>query len=117
MNDIFELKQLNPNMGEFEYEMLQGILNVENGFSNPAYGLTFEDFKSWLVEVDKHSKGECLPEGWIPYTTYILYVNNMPVGYGRIRHSSLEYLDSLIMYVLISLSQLLQYVFSICPHI
>lgn len=28
-----ELKQLSTDMGKLEYEMLQGILEVENGFS------------------------------------------------------------------------------------
>lgn len=36
-----ELKQLDINMGKEEYDMLQGIIDGENGFSNPAYQLTF----------------------------------------------------------------------------
>ena len=91
-----ELKQINVNMGDLEYDMLQDILSVENGFTNPAYGLTYEEFKSWLVEMDNHSRGDLLPEGWIPYTTYILYIDDIPVGYGRIRHSSSEYLETVI---------------------
>ncbi len=31
-----------------------------------------------------------MPEGWIPYTTYVFYVDDIPVGYGRVRHSSSE---------------------------
>lgn len=91
-----ELKQINTNMKEQEYEMLQGILDVENGFTNPAYGLSYQDFKNWLQEMDNHSKGISLPEGWVPYTTYILYVDDIPVGYGRIRHSSSEYLETVV---------------------
>lgn len=91
-----ELKQINTNMKEQEYEMLQGILDVENGFTNPAYGLPYQDFKNWLQEMDNHSKGISLPEGWVPYTTYILYVDDIPVGYGRIRHSSSEYLETVV---------------------
>lgn len=34
-----ELKQLDVNMTEQEYCMLQGIHDVENGFTNPAYNL------------------------------------------------------------------------------
>ena len=41
-----ELKQLDINMENQEYEMFQGILDVENGFTNPAYGLTCEEYKS-----------------------------------------------------------------------
>lgn len=91
-----ELKQVNIDMGELEYQMLQGILEVENGFTNPAYNLSYNEYKKWLQDVDNHSRGIDLPKGWIPYTTYILYINAIPVGYGRIRHSSSEYLETVI---------------------
>ncbi len=91
-----ELKQLSVNMTEQEYVMFQGILDIENGFTNPAYNLTYKEYKKWLQEVDNHSKGINLPDGWIPYTTYILYINDIPVGYGRIRHSSSEYLETVV---------------------
>lgn len=91
-----ELKQLSTDMGKAEYEMLQGILDVENGFSNPAYNLSFEEYKEWLQEVDNHSKSIDLPDGWVPYTTYVLYINDNPVGYGRVRHTSSEYLENVI---------------------
>lgn len=89
-----ELKQLNVNMGKQEYEMLQDILDVENGFVNSAYNLSYKEYKQWLKELDAHSKGINLPEGWIPYTTYIIYIDDIPVGYGRVRHSSTEYLET-----------------------
>ena len=91
-----ELKQINIDMEEQEYEMLQGILAVENGFTNPAYNLSFEEYKKWLQDMINHSKGIDLPEGWIPYTTYVLYIDDIPVGYGRIRHSSSEYLETVV---------------------
>ena len=91
-----ELKQISTNMGKDVYKMLQGILDVENGFSNPAYNLSFEEYKKWLQEVDNHSKSIDLPEGWIAYTTYVLYVDDVPVGYGRVRHTSSEYLENVI---------------------
>lgn len=91
-----ELKQLNVNMSEQEYEMLQGILDIENGFTNPAYNLSYKAYKIWLYEVDNNSRGVGLPKDWIPYTTYVLYVDNVPVGYGRIRHSSSEYLETVV---------------------
>lgn len=91
-----ELKQLNVNMAKQEYDMLQGILDVENGFTNPAYNLSYKEYKEWLQEVDTHSRGIGLPKGWIPYTTYVLYIDNVPVGYGRVRHSSSEYLETVV---------------------
>lgn len=91
-----ELKQLSINMGKEEYDMLQGIIDGENGFSNPAYQLSFDEYKNWLVKEDNYSRGEDLPEGWIPMTTYFLYIDNIPVGYGRVRHTSSEYLETVI---------------------
>ena len=90
------LKQINVDMAEQEYKMLQGILEVENGFTNPAYSLSYEEYKNWLRDMDNHSKGLNLPDEWIPYTTYILYIDDIPVGYGRIRHSSSEYLETVV---------------------
>ena len=47
MPDI-ELKQLSLDMGKPEYDMLQGISAVENGFTNPAYELSYDEYKEWL---------------------------------------------------------------------
>lgn len=91
-----ELKQTNINMGKPEYKMLQGLQSVENGFTNPAKDLTYKEYKKWLKDLNNHSKGIALPDGWIPYTTYILYIDDVPVGYGRVRHSSLDYLEKVI---------------------
>lgn len=91
-----ELKQLSVDMGKIEYDMLQGIIDLENGFSNPAYNLSYEEYKEWLQKQDDISKGINLPEGWIPATTYFLYINDTPVGYGRVRHSSSEYLETVV---------------------
>ena len=91
-----ELKQLSLDMGKTEYDMLQEIPEVENGFTNPAYNLSYDEYKEWLRITDNNSIGIDLPEGWIPYTTYVLYVDGIPVGYGRVRHSSSEYLEKVV---------------------
>ena len=91
-----EFKQIIVNMAEQEYEMLQGILDIENGFTNPVYKLSYKKYKKWLQEIDNHSRGVGLPKDWIPFTTYVLYVDDVPVGYGRIRHSSSEYLETVV---------------------
>ena len=90
------LKQLSLDMGKTEYDMLQGIPAVENGFTNPVYNLSYDEYKEWLRITDKNSIGKDLPEGWIPYTTYFLYIDDIPVGYGRVRHSSSEYLETVV---------------------
>ena len=70
-----ELKQLSLEMGKSEYHMLQGILNGENGFYNPACSISYEEYREWLKKEDDISKGVNLPEGWIPATTYFLYID------------------------------------------
>ena len=93
---MIELRQSNKNLGIAEYEMLQGIENGENGFMNTVYGMNFDDYKKWLIEQDDHHLGINLPEGWIPDTTYFLYNNNTPIGIGRVRHGTNEYLQKVI---------------------
>jgi len=39
-----ELKQLSLDMGKTEYDMLQEIPAVENGFTNPAYNLSYDEY-------------------------------------------------------------------------
>jgi predicted acetyltransferase len=42
---------------------------------------------------DDYSKALNLPENWIPQTTFFLFIDQNPVGIGRIRHYSSEYLE------------------------
>ena len=93
---MFELIKSNKYLGEDVYEMLQGIENGENGFMNEVYGMSFEEYKQWLLQMDNCSKGENLPEGWIPYTTYFLWVDGVPVGIGRMRHGTNEFLQTVV---------------------
>lgn len=76
--------------------MLQGIKDGENGFMNDVFGKTYEEFKSWLKHQDDFSVGKNLPQGWIPYTTYFLYDNGLPIGFGRVRHETSEYLQKVV---------------------
>lgn len=80
------MRQLSPNDGMDVYEMLQRIGRAENHFQNPAHGMTFQQYKEWLVEQDHWSRGELLPEGYSPETTYWLYAEDKPAAYGKIRH-------------------------------
>lgn len=80
-----ELKQLSPNDGLDCYNLLQNIGRKENDFTNPVHDMTFEEFKVWLKQQDDWSRGESLPQGYVPQTCYWLIDNNMPVGFGKIR--------------------------------
>jgi predicted acetyltransferase len=88
-----ELVQLSLDSGFQEYIMLQDIDNNEYGFINEVKDMTFDEYKRWLKQQDDYSKERNLPYNWIPQTIYFLYICNKPVGIGRVRHYSSEYLE------------------------
>ena len=84
---MIELKRLSINDGQDVYEMLQAIPKEENGLINSANGLTYDEFKNWLIKKHNDSLQEGLVDGWkVPQTTYFLYVDGVPVGLGNLRH-------------------------------
>lgn len=88
-----ELKQLDLRDGLDVYNMLQEIPQEENGFINSVHGKTFEEFKEWLAESNSLSRGKELIDGWkVPTTIYWLFVEDKPVGMGKIRHFLTEQL-------------------------
>ena len=89
----FELKQLSINNGVDEYNLLQTIDKTEYGFTNEVNGMSYDEYKNWLVIENDISQAKNLPENWVPQTTYFLYVDNKPVGIARIRHYSSDYLE------------------------
>ena len=93
---MIELRQSNKDLGMAEYEMLQGIENGENGFMNEVYGMNYDEYKKWLIQQDDYHLGKNLPQGWIPSTTYFLYDNDIPIGIGRVRHETSEYLQTVV---------------------
>lgn len=83
---ITELHRLSRNDGIDIYNMLQEIPKLENGFKNSCNGKSFKDFKKWLEKCDRVSKGIGLDDGMVPQTVYWLYINDRPVGMGKLRH-------------------------------
>lgn len=82
-----EIKKLSLDDGEDIYQMLQNIPANENGFVNSANGKSYEKYKEWLASAMQNSLQEGVIDGWkVPQTTYWLYENGKPVGYGKIRH-------------------------------
>lgn len=82
-----ELRKLSIEDGMDVYRMLQEMPKEENGLINKANGLSFEEYKEWLKEKDVESKQIGLVDGWkVPSTTYWLYVDENPVGFGNLRH-------------------------------
>lgn len=81
----YELRRLSINDGRDVYEMTQKIPANENGFQNGAFGLTFDEFKDYLVRHDNSAKGIGLEDWMVPQQVYWLFVDGKPVGYGKLR--------------------------------
>jgi len=93
--DNLELVRLSPFDSEPYYDMLQHIGLQENDFTNPVHDMSYEEFKLWLKQQDDWSRGENLPQGYVPQVCYWLIADKKPVGIGKIRlllteHSRLE---------------------------
>lgn len=82
----FELKKLSISDGMDIYEMLQEIPKNENGFINTVNGMTFEEYKKWLILSNDMSRGIGLEDWQVPSNTYWLFVEGHPVGRGNLRH-------------------------------
>ena len=67
------------------YKMLQEIAQNDNGFHNKARGMSLEQFEIWLEKELGYDNG--ILEDWmVPQSSYWLYDDKRPVGYGRVRH-------------------------------
>ena len=88
----FCVRRLVPEDGNSEaiYLMTQDIGRDENRFNNEPYGMTRGEFAEWCIKQDAWSKGEMLPAGYVKQWTFWLFVNDIPVGYGRLREKLTE---------------------------
>ncbi len=88
-----KIKKLSIHDGEDIYQMLQNIPANENGFINSVNGKSYQEYKEWLIGAMENSLQEGVIDGWrVPQTTYWLYGDGKPVGYGKIRHFLTDYL-------------------------
>lgn len=82
-----ELRKLSARDGRDVYDMLQTIPREENGLMNSACGLSYEEYREWLLKKERDSERENLEDGWkVPSTTFWLYADGVPVGFGVVRH-------------------------------
>lgn len=91
-NTKIEFRELTPQDGNNEmiYAMTQDIGRDENRFNNEPYGMTLSEFSEWVMKQYDWSLGKNLPEGYVKQWTYWLFVNDIPVGYGRLREKVTE---------------------------
>lgn len=70
-------------------------LNIDKNETDiEAFGNNFEEFLNYLEEKRFHSKGEKLPNGYVPDTHYLLEVDGNYVGLFRLRHELNDFLYS-----------------------
>ena len=84
---MLELRKLSVGDGKDVYQMLQDIPLEENGLQNNVNGLTYEAYQDWLVKKQQESELDGIVDGRkVPATTYWLYADGVPVGFGKLRH-------------------------------
>lgn len=88
---MLHIEQLKISDDIETYNLLQTIGACENEFKNSAFGISFSKYKDWLSEQDAWSRGEGLPEGYVPQTIFWLFDDETPVGIGKIRHQLNEH--------------------------
>lgn len=85
------LRKLSTSDGPLVYRLLQRIPMMENGFYNGAHGLSYDQFKEWLVRQEEIAQGINLEPNTVAQTTYWLIENHIPIGYGKVRHELNEF--------------------------
>ena len=80
------LKSANYNDIEKEWLFQRSIPADANSFINDYPDISREDFDSALETMIAQSRGEKLPDGYVPQTVYYLWVNDTIVGTFHFRH-------------------------------
>ena len=81
-----QLKPLQLSDANTLYDFFQKLPASENGKNNRAHGLSKEEFAVWVQKEIDSSHGKNLREGYVPGTTFIMYVDGKPVGVSNLRH-------------------------------
>lgn len=82
----YELHPLTVADADRLYDFYQTIPAAENGAGNKAYGLTKDEFIEWIKQEERWSQGLDLRDDWVAGSTYVLYVDDVPVGRCNLRH-------------------------------
>ena len=80
------LKEINFDDIEKEFLFVRDIPFDENGFTNEWHGCCREVFDEVIRKRIAYSKGEELPEGYVPESFFYLWKDDVIVGEFRIRH-------------------------------
>ena len=84
---MLELLEIDDGHAEEAYRLISGMPEEENGFRNTDRDVSFEEFRSRVIpRMRANGRGEGLPDGYVPSTTYILYEDGVAVGRFHMRH-------------------------------
>ncbi len=69
------------------YDLQMSFLPDENGFTNPVFGKSLEDFAQYVQAKRHHNCGQDLPDGFVPDTVFVLVDDEENyVGIFNLRH-------------------------------
>lgn len=80
------LKPANTDDIEKEFLFVRDIPEDENGYINEYHSISRDEFDNALNVIIANSRGEMLPEGYVPMTSYFLWDNDTIVGKLDLRH-------------------------------
>ena len=80
-------RRVSADDGRDVYCFLQQFPYDENGFINSVAGKTYDEYKLWLQGAVAACRQEGIVDGWkVPQSVYWLYLDEQPIGYGKVRH-------------------------------
>ena len=81
------LKEINLQDAEKEYQYIVSVPADENGFINDFYNAPRKNFETAILQpLICQGQGMDLPEGYVPQTNYLLWDDDIIVGWFRLRH-------------------------------
>jgi predicted acetyltransferase len=82
-----DLRELSLDDGVDVFEMMKEVGAGEGGFGIASFDIEYADFPTFLQKQIDMAKGIGIDlTRYVPQTTYWLFVNERPVGIGRLRH-------------------------------
>ncbi len=80
------LKQASIHDEEIIWRMLQELPENENGFINPGFDKPISEFPTLLEKIVRDSQEEFVTTGFVPQTSFWLFLEETPIGMCKIRH-------------------------------
>ena len=68
------------------YNMLQSMPKSENGFENPGFGLSLEEYSHFINKSLIEISNPDIKKGRVPQTIFWFYEDNKPIGISKMRH-------------------------------